>query len=47
MGIPTLDGLGLIGQHSHHPNEHIILDQIPTRLALLAGIIRALPDQIL
>jgi glutamate carboxypeptidase len=45
MGIPTLDGLGLIGQHSHNPAEHIIIDHIPTRLALLAGLIRALPDQ--
>ncbi len=45
MGIPTLDGLGLIGQHSHNPAEHITIAQIPTRLALLAGIIRALPEQ--
>ncbi len=47
MGIPTLDGLGLIGQNSHNPDEHIIIDAIPVRLALLAGIIRALPDVIL
>lgn len=45
MGIPTLDGLGLIGQHSHNPAEHITIAQIPTRLALLAGIIRALPER--
>jgi glutamate carboxypeptidase len=44
MGVPTLDGLGLVGQYSHHPDEHIILDAIPTRLALIASIIAALPD---
>ncbi len=44
MGVPTLDGLGLIGQNSHHPDEHILIDAIPTRLALIAGIIAALPD---
>jgi glutamate carboxypeptidase len=39
MGIPTLDGLGLVGRHSHHPEEHISVRAIPPRLALLAGII--------
>jgi glutamate carboxypeptidase len=42
MGIPTLDGLGLIGQSSHHPEEHILIAAIPTRLALLAGLIAQL-----
>jgi glutamate carboxypeptidase len=46
MGIPTLDGLGLIGQNSHHPNEHIILAEIPRRLALICGIIRSLSHSI-
>lgn len=39
MGIPTLDGLGLVGQNAHNPEEHIIVDYIPLRLAFLAGII--------
>ena len=39
MGIPTLDGLGLVGKYSHHPEEHITVRAIPPRLALLAGII--------
>lgn len=42
MGRPTLDGLGLVGQQSHHPNEHIILEHTPLRLALLAELIEAL-----
>ncbi len=48
MGVPTLDGLGLVGQSSHNPDEHILIDAIPTRLALLAGLIAALaarPDE--
>ena len=45
MGVPTLDGLGLIGQFSHHPDEHIIIDYIPIRLALLAGIIHKLSEK--
>ena len=39
MGIPTLDGLGVIGEHSHNPNECISVDQIAPRLRFLAGII--------
>jgi glutamate carboxypeptidase len=42
MGVPTLDGLGLVGQSSHNPDEHIIIDAIPVRLALLAGLIARL-----
>ena len=45
MGVPTLDGLGLIGQFSHHPEEHIIIDYIPIRLALLAGLIHKLSEK--
>jgi glutamate carboxypeptidase len=43
MGIPTLDGLGLVGKYSHHPEEHIMIAAIAPRLALLAGIIENLP----
>lgn len=42
MGIPTLDGLGLVGQNAHNPDEHIVVDFIPLRLALLAGLITEL-----
>jgi len=42
MGIPTLDGLGLVGQHSHNPDEHIIIDEIPQRLAFIARLIRSI-----
>jgi glutamate carboxypeptidase len=42
MGVPTLDGLGVVGKYSHHPEEHITIAAIPARLALLAGIIEQL-----
>jgi glutamate carboxypeptidase len=41
LGIPTLDGLGAVGEGAHAPNESILLDRIPGRAALLAGILRS------
>src|SRR5205085_2493634 len=40
MGIPTLDGLGAGGGLAHNPGEYIQLDYLPTRIALLAGLVR-------
>jgi glutamate carboxypeptidase len=40
MGIPTLDGLGAGEGLSHNPGEFIELDYLPTRVALLAGLVR-------
>ena len=40
MGIPTLDGLGAGGGLAHNPGEFIELDYLPTRIALVAGLIR-------
>lgn len=42
LGIPTLDGLGGVGEGAHAPNESILLDRIADRVALLAGLIAAL-----
>ena len=39
LGIPTLDGLGLDGAGAHTPDEHISLETIPARCALLAELI--------
>ena len=39
LGIPTLDGLGAIGGHPHGRDEHIQIDTLPERAALLAGLI--------
>jgi glutamate carboxypeptidase len=39
LGIPTLDGLGAIGDGAHAPHEHILITELPRRAALLAGLI--------
>ena len=40
MGIPTLDGLGAGGGLAHNPGEYIELDYLPTRIALVTGLLR-------
>ena len=42
LGVPTLDGLGVVGEGAHAINESILLNQIAPRLALLAGLIASL-----
>jgi glutamate carboxypeptidase len=39
LGIPVLDGLGISGDGAHAAHEHIELDDIPRRGALIAGLI--------
>ena len=39
MGIPTLDGLGAVGDGAHAVNEHLLIDQYIPRIALLASLI--------
>ncbi|HET9787583.1 MAG TPA: M20/M25/M40 family metallo-hydrolase, partial [Pyrinomonadaceae bacterium] len=41
MGIPVLDGLGIDGDGAHADHEHIIVDDISRRGALLTGLIAA------
>jgi len=36
LGIPTLDGLGTVGEGAHAAHESILIDRIPERVALLA-----------
>ena len=36
---PTLDGLGAVGGGAHARDEHLVLDQMPLRAALLAELI--------
>lgn len=42
LGIPTLDGLGGVGEGAHAVNESILMDRIADRTALLAKLIAAL-----
>jgi glutamate carboxypeptidase len=39
LGVPTLDGMGAVGQGSHALSEHILVDSLPQRAALLAELI--------
>ncbi|HEV2837160.1 MAG TPA: M20 family metallopeptidase [Pyrinomonadaceae bacterium] len=39
MGIPVLDGLGISGDGAHAVHEHIEVDDIPRRGALIAGLL--------
>ena len=38
LGIPTLDGLGVPGDGAHADHEHILVDEIPGRVALLVAM---------
>ncbi|WP_235215606.1 M20/M25/M40 family metallo-hydrolase [Phaeacidiphilus oryzae] len=39
IGIPTLDGLGAVGDHAHAPGEYALLAELPRRAALVAALI--------
>ena len=39
LGIPTLDGLGAVGDGAHSSHEHIVVDTMPARAALLAALL--------
>jgi glutamate carboxypeptidase len=41
LGIPTLDGLGGVGDGAHASHEHILISELPRRAALLAGLIQS------
>ncbi|HVS89472.1 MAG TPA: M20 family metallopeptidase [Candidatus Acidoferrum sp.] len=39
LGIPTLDGLGAVGDGAHSTGEHILINTLPARAALLAALL--------
>jgi glutamate carboxypeptidase len=39
LGIPTLDGLGAVGEGAHALHESILLEHLAPRTALLARLI--------
>jgi glutamate carboxypeptidase len=39
LGVPTLDGLGAIGNGAHADDEHVRVDLLPMRTALLAALL--------
>jgi glutamate carboxypeptidase len=43
-GVPTLDGLGAIGDGAHAAHEYIDVPALPWRAALVAGLLASLRD---
>jgi glutamate carboxypeptidase len=44
LGIPTLDGLGGVGEGAHATHESITISELPRRAALLAELIASVPS---
>ena len=42
LGVPTLDGLGGVGEGAHAANESILIDRMADRTALIAKLLAAL-----
>jgi glutamate carboxypeptidase len=42
MGVPTLDGIGAVGDGAHASHEHVVIGRIPDRTALLAKLVQAI-----
>ena len=42
LGIPTLDGLGAIGDGAHALHEHVVIEALAPRAALIAGVLQTL-----
>jgi glutamate carboxypeptidase len=43
LGVPTLDGLGAVGEGAHASHESILIDRIADRTALLAKLVARIP----
>jgi glutamate carboxypeptidase len=39
LGIPTLDGMGAVGEGAHARHESVVLEHLAPRTALLAGML--------
>ncbi|HEV3252889.1 MAG TPA: M20/M25/M40 family metallo-hydrolase [Candidatus Acidoferrales bacterium] len=42
LGVPTLDGLGGVGDGAHSPREFVLIRALPERAAILAGLLATL-----
>jgi glutamate carboxypeptidase len=43
-GVPTLDGLGPESDGNSGRSEHVLIESLPRRAAILAGVIAGLPS---
>ncbi|MCS6911589.1 MAG: M20/M25/M40 family metallo-hydrolase, partial [Anaerolineales bacterium] len=41
LGVPVLDGLGARGNGAHSEREHVVIESLPERAALLAALLSA------
>ena len=42
LGVPTLDGLGAVGEGAHSPGEKILIRAMPERAAVVAGLLQTI-----
>ena len=42
LGVPTLDGLGAVGDGAHALHEHVEIDALAPRAAVIAGLLARL-----
>ena len=42
LGVPTLDGLGAVGDGAHSLREHVVVREMGVRAALIAGLLAEL-----
>ena len=42
LGVPTLDGLGAVGDGAHSPREHVVISRLAERAGLIAGLLATL-----
>jgi glutamate carboxypeptidase len=42
LGVPTLDGLGAVGEGAHAAHESILIEHLVPRTALLAALLASL-----
>lgn len=46
LGVPTLDGLGALGDGPHALHEHVVINELAPRAALVAGLIQRIGDNV-
>jgi glutamate carboxypeptidase len=42
LGVPTLDGLGVVGAGAHTHNEHLVVSDLASRARIFAGLLAQL-----
>jgi glutamate carboxypeptidase len=40
LGVSTLDGMGAQGEGLHAVHEHVVINSLPRRAALVAGMLK-------